>query len=303
MTQHNNNQKYATIAIVGAPNAGKSTITNALAKTKLAIVSPKVQTTRTSLKAIITNQENQLIIIDTPGIFVPQDHRILERIIVKTAWQALREADHICLVIDVSCGINKQNQQIITDLKKENLPITVLLNKIDLVKKHKLLQIIADLQNFGLEDIIPISALQNDGIEQLKTFLFTQCKHFGWLYQQNEITTASYRFLASEITREQLFLHLNQEIPYQLNVLTDSYQVLDKSIKIYQTILVSKNNQKTIILGKNGEIIKKIGMLAKQEIANLVKTRVHLFLFIKVNESWMKNIDNFENLKLDKLPL
>ena len=176
-------------------------------------------------------------------------------------------------------------------------------NKIDLVKKHKLLQIIADLQNFGLEDIIPISALQNDGIEQLKTFLFTQCKHFGWLYQQNEITTASYRFLASEITREQLFLHLNQEIPYQLNVLTDSYQILDKSVKIYQTILVSKNNQKTIILGKNGEMIKKIGMLAKQEIANLVKTRVHLFLFIKVNESWMKNIDNFENLKLDKLPL
>ncbi len=296
-------QKYATIAIVGAPNAGKSTITNALAKTKLAIVSPKVQTTRTSLKAIINHLENQLIIIDTPGIFIPQDHRILERVIVKTAWQALREADHICLVIDVSCGINKQNQQIIADIKKEDLPITVLLNKIDLVKKHKLLQIIADLQSLGLEDIIPISALQNDGIEQLKTFLFTQCKHSGWLYQQNEITTASYRFLASEITREQLFLHLNQEIPYQLNVLTDSYQVLDKSVKIYQTILVSKNNQKTIILGKNGEMIKKIGMLAKQEIANLVKTRVHLFLFVKVDENWMKNIDNFENLKLDKLPL
>jgi len=305
MTQQNNEkQKHGVVAIVGAPNAGKSTITNALTAVKLAIVSPKVQTTRTSLKAIINQEENQLIIIDTPGIFIPQDHRILERIIVKTAWQALREADHICFVVDVSCGINKQNQQIISDLKKEQLPITVVLNKIDLVKKYKLLQIIADLQNLGLDQIIPISALQNDGIEQLKSFLFTQCQQPGWQYQQNEITTASHRFLASEITREQLFLHLNQEIPYQLNVLTDSYQIFDnKSIKIHQTILVSKNNQKTIILGKNGEMIKKIGMLAKQEIANLVKTRVHLFLFVKVNENWMKNIDNFENIKLDKLPL
>jgi GTP-binding protein Era len=305
MTQQNAKiKKYGIVAIVGAPNAGKSTITNSLATVKLAIVSPKIQTTRTSLKAIINQEENQLIIIDTPGIFIPQDHRILERVIVKTAWQALREANHICFVVDVSCGINEQNKQIISDLKKEELPITVLLNKIDLVKKYKLLNIINDLQNLGLNNIIPISALQNDGIEQLKNFLFTQCQYPGWLYQKNEITNASNRFLASEITREKLFLHLNQEIPYQLNVLTDSYQIFNnKSIKIHQTILVSKNNQKTIILGKNGEMIKKIGMLAKQEISYLVKTKVHLFLFIKVNANWMKNIENFENLKLDKLPL
>ena len=297
------NKKHGIVAIVGSPNAGKSTLTNALSGCKLAIVSPKVQTTRTALKAIISESDRQLIIIDTPGIFIPRANKILERVIAKTAWQSLREADHICLVIDSTIGVNNENKQIINDLKKEHLPITVILNKIDLVKKSDLLAIIANLQQLDFNTIFTISATQNDGIDTLKTFLLQQCNHPDFIYNDGEITTAPHRFLASEITREKLFLNLNQELPYHLTVLTDSYSKLaDNSIKIHQTILISKNSQKTIILGKNGSMIKQISQSSREEISKLIGSKVHLFLFIKVKENWMQNIENFENFPISKLP-
>lgn len=297
------NKFHGHIAITGAPNAGKSTLVNALLEQKLAIVSPKVQTTRNSLRAIITEGETQMIIIDTPGIFIPKNDRILERIIVKSAWQALRDAEHICFLIDANLGLNEENRRILTELKAEELPITVVINKIDLIKKSKILNIINDVVGLGLDDILPISATTNDGIDNLRNLLWGQCKNHGWLYDENEITDASSRYLASEITREKLFLNLDQELPYSVSVKTDSFEMLDRNqIKVMQTIFVLKETQKSIILGKKGAMIKKIGQEARIDITDLLGKKTHLFLFVKVQENWMRNIENFEKFELDKLP-
>lgn len=295
-------KKHGIIAIVGAPNAGKSTLTNALLGQKLTIVSPKVQTTRNSIKAIAIEGENQLIIIDTPGIFIPRDDKILERLIVKSAWQALREADHICFLIDGTVGLNQENARIIADLKKENLPITILVNKIDITKKTRILETFAKAADLGFIDILPISAETKDGVEKLKKFLAEKCQRPNWLYDEDQITDAPMRFIASEITREKLFLHLDQELPYCLTVKTDSYQVLDnKQIKIHQTIFVTKESQKTIILGKRGSMIKQIGSEAREDIAQIANTKVHLFLLVKVKDGWMNDSENYEMIDADNL--
>lgn len=297
------NKKHGFIAIVGAPNAGKSTITNALLGQKLSIVSPKVQTTRNSIRAIVISQNTQIILIDTPGIFIPRDDKILERVIVKSAWQGLREANHICFVIDVSVGLNPENIRILNDLKKENLAITVILNKIDLVKKSKMLEIFAGLSSLEITDIIPVSATQNDGIENLKNILATKCQNPDWVFDEEQITDAPMRFIASEITREKLFLNLHKELPYSISVKTDNYEIMaNGNIKIHQTIFVLKDSQKSIIVGKNGSMIKKIGQEARVDIADIAGTKVHLYLFVKVSKDWMRNVENFEKLDLEKLP-
>ena len=306
----NNNQQQSMLpkihgifAIVGMPNAGKSSLTNAMLGQKLSITSPKVQTTRNSIKAIIISNQAQIIAIDTPGIFIPRDDKILERIIVKSAWQALREADHICFVIDAEIGLNLENQRILKDLKKENLDITIIINKIDKIRKSKILDIIAPLANLGFEAILPVSATSGDGIDELKIFLEKKCLHPNWLYNEDEITDAPMRFIASEITREKLFLNLNQELPYSLTVKTDSYQILDNhQIKIKQTILVLKESQKSIVLGKNGQMIKKIGEESRYDLGLIANTKVHLFLFVKVQDNWMNKIENFDRIDIEKLP-
>lgn len=288
-------KKHGTVAIVGSPNVGKSTITNALLGQKIAIISPKVQTTRSSIRAIVIESAVQLILIDTPGIFIPRNDKILERIIVKSAWQALREADHICLVIDATAGINRENLRIISDLKNENLPTTIVINKIDLVKKPILLKVFADLAALGFEDIIPISAKTNDGIEKLKKILLEKCHNPEWVYDEDQITDAPMRFIASEITREKLFLKLNQELPYSLTVKTDSYEILKNGeIKIHQTIFVLKESQKNIIIGKNGSMIKKIGEESRADLSLIAATNVHLFLFVKVKKDWMNDSESYE---------
>lgn len=294
---------HATIALIGAPNAGKSTLTNALLGQKLSIVSPKVQTTRNSIKAIVIEGEVQLILLDTPGIFIPREDKILERIIVKSAWQALRDADHVCLVIDAASGLNRENLRIISDLKKENLIPTIVLNKIDLVKKSSLLEVIAKLAEFGFNEIFMISAEKKDGVEDLKKILCQKCQNSGWIYGEDQITDAPMRFIASEITREKLFLSLNQELPYSLTVKTDSYEVLDNGqIKIHQTILVLKESQKNIIIGKKGAMIKKIGSESRYDLAEIAQTKIHLFLFVKVKKDWMNDIESYEMADVEKLP-
>ena len=299
----NGQKKHGILAITGAPNAGKSTLVNALLGQKLAIVSPKVQTTRNSLRAILTEEENQLIIIDTPGIFIPKNDRILERIIVKSAWQALREAGHICFLIDATIGLDEENRRILCELKAEMMPLTVIITKIDLVKKSKILTIIASTSELGITDIMPISAANNDGIELLRKFLCQTCQNQGWIYDENEITDASSRYLVSEITREKLFLNLEQELPYSVSVKTDSFEMLDHNeLKIMQTIFVLKETQKSIILGKKGAMIKKIGQEARLDIRELLNKKVHLFLFVKVQGDWMRDIENFEKIDLKKLP-
>ena len=297
------NKLHGTVAIVGAPNAGKSTLTNALLGQKLSIVSPKVQTTRNSIKAIIVEGEKQLIILDTPGIFIPRDDKILERVIVKSAWQGLREADHICFLIDASIGMNRENLRIIEDLKKENLQITMIINKMDLVKKGAILEIMAKLVDMGFENIFPISAETKDGVEKIKNFLCEKCLNPGWIYNEEQITDAPMRFIASEITREKLFLKLNQELPYSLTVKTDSYEILNNGdVKIHQTIFVMKDSQKSIIVGKNGSMIKEIGQESRKDIAELADAKVHLFLFVKVKENWMNDVESYEMVDVEKLP-
>ena len=297
------NKKHGHIAIVGAPNAGKSTLTNALLGQKLTIVSPKVQTTRNSIKAIVIEGETQMIVIDTPGIFIPREERILERIIVKSAWQALRDADHICLMIDATVGMTEENIRIAKDLKKENPQITAIINKLDLVKKGTVLEIMAKLVELGFEDIFPISAETKDGVEKIKKFLCEKCVHPSWIYDEEQITDAPMRFIASEITREKLFVKLNRELPYSLTVKTDKYEVLNNGqVKIHQTIFVTRESQKSIILGKNGVMIKEIGEEARRDFSEIAGTKVHLFLFVKVKPNWMNSVENYEMIDVEKLP-
>lgn len=289
-----NDKKHGFIAVVGAPNAGKSTLTNSLIEQKISITSPKVQTTRNSIKAIFHHSQNQIILIDTPGIFIPKKDKLLERMIAKVAWQALREADHICFIVDATQGLNNQNKQILQDLQKENLPTTIIINKIDLIKKTKLLEIIADFAANGFEDIIPTNATQilennKDGIKILQQFLAAKCHNEGWIYDEDQITDAPIKFLAEEITREKLFLKLNQELPYSLCVKTDSFTRFENGdIKIHQTIYVTKENHKAIIIGKRGSLLKEVGLEARIDIANLSQSNVHLFLFVKIRENWIK---------------
>lgn len=297
-------KKHGHIAIIGAPNVGKSTLTNTLLGQKLSIVSPKVQTTRNSIRAIAIEGETQLILIDTPGIFIPRQDKILERIIVKSAWQGLRDANYVCFVIDAAVGLNRENTRLIEDLKKENVPFSVIINKIDLIKKSKILEIIAGVITIvGEIDIIPISCETKDGIEKVKKFLCEKCQELGWIYDEDQITDAPMRFIATEITREKLFLKMNKELPYSLTVKNDSYEVLENGdIKIHQTIYVLKDSQKQIVLGRNGSMIKEIGLEARKDIAEIAGAKVHLFLFVKVKKDWMNDVESYESLDVDKLP-
>lgn len=295
-------KKHGIIALIGSPNAGKSTLTNALLGQKLTIVSPKVQTTRNSIKAIVIEGETQLILIDTPGIFIPRDEKILERIIVKSAWQALRDADHVCFLIDAEVGFNNETQRILKDLEKDNIKPTIVLNKIDAIKKNRLLETVAKLADLGFSDILMISAQSGEGVPHLRKFLCDKCETPGWIYDEEQITDAPMKFIASEITREKLFLKLNQEIPYSLTVKTDLYEVFDNGqIKIHQTIYVLKESQKTIIIGKNGSMIKEVGQEARQDIAEIVGNKVHLFLFCKVKEDWMNDVESYEMLDVENI--
>jgi GTP-binding protein Era len=238
--------------------------------------------------------ETQMILIDTPGIFIPRQDKILERIIVKSAWQGLREADHICFIIDATKGFDEGTAKLIADLKKEELPLTIIINKIDLIKKSAILEIIAACAAIGLQDMIPISAETKDNLEYLKKFLCEKCQNPGWIYDENQITDAPMRFIASEITREKLFLKLSQELPYNLTVKTDSYEILTNGeIKIHQTIFVTKESQKSIVVGKNGSMIKEVGLEARNDISQIANAKTHLFLFVKVQKDWMNSTQNY----------
>lgn len=302
-TQINKAQRCGTVALVGAPNVGKSTLTNALLGQKLTIVSSKPQTTRNSIRAIVVEDETQLVVIDTPGIFIPRDDKLLERIIVKSAWQGLRESDHVCFLIDASLGLNKNNIKILKDLKKENADLTVIINKIDLVKKSTLLEIIAQITSFELNNIFMISAQNNDGVDGLRKFLCSKCPLSPWMYDEDQITDAPMRFVASEITREKLFEKLDREVPYCITVKTDHYEVLrNGEVKIHQTIFIVRDSQKAIILGKRGELIRQVSAEARHDIGEIAGTNVHLYLFVKVKKNWMNNTENYEMMDVEKIP-
>jgi GTP-binding protein Era len=288
-------KKFSQIALIGAPNAGKSTLTNFLVGQKISIVSPKVQTTRNTIKAIMVEGETQIVFLDTPGVFIPQTTRPLERAIVRSAWQAIKEADFVCLLIDATKGLIENNQQILKDLEFHKIKPVIAINKVDSIAKEKTLGMIAELAGRGFEDIFLISATTGDGVEPLKKHLIAITPQSDWQFNDDEITDAPMKFVASEITREKLFIHLKQDLPYSLFVKTDSWEDLNNGqVKIKQTITVLKESQKMIVLGKGGSMIKQIGEESRKDIGELLGTKVHLFLFVKVEEDWINKKENYD---------
>jgi GTP-binding protein Era len=280
-------QKCGFVAILGEPNAGKSTLVNQIVGSKVSIVSPKVQTTRRRILGIAIREETQLILIDTPGIFVPR--RSLEKTMVKTAYESIQGADCTVLLVDSSQRSFEGTHQILNNLG-QNRPIIIVLNKIDLIEPPRLLQIVTDLSKYSqITDTFMISALHNDGVEDLVKMLAGKMKLGPWHYPEDQLTNLPMRIWAAEITREQLMLQLRQELPYETYVETEKWEQFENgSVKINQAIVVAREAQKPIILGKKGQQIKKISMEARLQMEHLLGHPVHLILFVKVEDNWME---------------
>ncbi|MCF8468470.1 MAG: GTPase Era [Sneathiella sp.] len=287
------------VALVGAPNAGKSTLLNQLVGAKIAIVTPKVQTTRARVTAIAIEDQSQIIFVDTPGIFKPT--RRLEKAMVDAAWSGAEDADRIVLIVDAAKGITADVERIITGLKKYNRRAHVILNKIDILKRDSLLGLAKDLSERGIfDEIFMLSALKGDGVAELRAALAKEMPEGPWLYPEDQLALAPMRQLAAEITREKLFLRMNQELPYSLTVETESWEERDDgSVKIQQVIYVSRTNYKPMVLGKGGQTIKKIGAMAREELEEILGHRVHLFLFVKVREKWLDDPERYREMGLD----
>ena len=288
------------VALVGAPNAGKSTLLNALVGSKVAIVSPKVQTTRTRVLGITLEGDSQLVFVDTPGIFQPK--RRLERAMVAAAWQGAQDADLVVLLVDATADrIKPETRSIIEGLKAAGRPAILALNKIDAVKRPKLLALSEALNAEGdFTATYMISALTADGLDDLKSALATAVPEGPWLYPEDQLSDMPERLLAAEITREKIFLRLYQELPYAATVETESWEQRDDgSIAISQVIFVQRDTQKAIVLGKGGQMIKAIGTAARQELEEILDCRVHVRLFVKVRESWIDDPDRYRDWGLD----
>lgn len=293
-------KKAAFVAICGSPNVGKSTILNQIIGTKLSIVSPKVQTTRTTLKGIYNSDNCQLVFVDTPGIFSPK--RVLEEAIVKTAWSGIEGIDLVLLVVDAVRGVCSDAAMIIDKLAVHKVKPILLINKQDLVTNEKLNRLIEEYKNSGMfRDVLSVSALKNKGVDSLMQYLTKLAPESEWYFPEDQLTTAPLRLIASEITREKLFLNLADELPYNLTVETESWEEgKNGSVKINQLIFVTKDTHKQIILGTKGQMIKKIGMQARKEIEELVDGKVHLFLFIKVRENWFNDPERYRYLGMQQ---
>jgi GTP-binding protein Era len=287
------------IALIGAPNVGKSTLVNALVGAKVSIVTHKVQTTRALVRGIATAGAAQLVLIDTPGIFAPR--RRLERAMVATAWGGAHDADVIAVLLDARRGLDPEAEARLARLAEARQPKLLILNKIDLVARPTLLALAADAnarQKF--DATFMISALTGDGVADLKAWLAAHVPLGPWHYPADEISDAPLRSLAAEITREKLFLRLHEELPYQLTVETDQWKSLrGGAVRIEQTIYVARESQRKIVLGKGGQGIKAIGAEARREIAEIVEAPVHLFLFVKVRENWADDPERYRGMGLE----
>ncbi len=297
--QGNETERCGYVALVGAPNAGKSTLLNQLVGAKIAIVSPKVQTTRARVTAIALEGSSQLIFVDTPGIFKPS--RRLEKAMVDAAWGGAQDADRVVLIVDAVKGMTADVERIIDGLQKSGRRAHVILNKIDALKRDRLLGLAEAFSRQEIfDDIFMISALKGDGVDDLRAALAKEMPIGPWLYPEDQLALAPMRHLAAEITREKLFLRMNQELPYSLTVETESWEERkDGSVKIQQIIFVSRANHKPIVLGKGGQTIKKIGAMAREELEEMLGRRVHLFLFVKVREKWLDDPERYQEMGLD----
>jgi GTP-binding protein Era len=293
-------------AIIGAPNAGKSTLVNALVGSKVAIVSPKVQTTRMPVRGVAIRGETQIVFVDTPGIFKPR--RRLDRAMVTSAWAGAADADATVLIVDAPDLVAqpdglaaRDTYAIIEKLRENGAKAALALNKIDGMKRTDLLPLIERLNDQAVfADVFLISALKGDGIEDLARWCASRMPESPWLFPEDQIGDISSRLLAAEITREKIYLRLHDELPYASTVETEKWEERkDGSVKIDQTIYVQRDGQKAIVLGKGGATIKKIGELARTEMEEIFGRRVHLFLFVKVRENWAEEREHYREMGLE----
>lgn len=294
------NPRCGFVALVGAPNAGKSTLLNAMVGSKVSIVSSKVQTTRTRVLGITIAGDSQIIFVDTPGIFKPK--RRLDRAMVQAAWQGAEDADLIGVLYDVSRrGIDDDTRGIIARLKEQGRKAILILNKIDLVPREKLLGLAESFNSEGIfTDIFMLSASTGDGVEHLRGFLAERMPEGPWHYPEDQISDMPMRLLAAEITREKLFQQLHQELPYAATVETEQWEEFENgSVKISQVVFVQRESQKAIVLGKQGARIKALGQAARTELEEMLEQRVHLMLFVKVRENWENDPERYEAWGLD----
>jgi GTP-binding protein Era len=287
------------IALIGAPNVGKSTLINAIVGAKVAIVSHKVQTTRTLLRGIAVQADSQLVFIDTPGIFQPR--RRLDRAMVAGAWTGAGDADIVSAIIDARRGLDAETLALMERLAGLERPKILIVNKVDLVEKPTLLTLVKEAsERVAFAATFMVSALTGDGVADLKQWLAGHVPAGPWHYPEDQITDAPLRQLAAEITREKLYLRLHQELPYQSTVETNSWKELkDGSVRIEQTIYVERMSQRKIVLGKGGQTIKAIGAEARREIAEIAEQPVHLFLFVKVREAWGDDPERYREIGLE----
>jgi GTP-binding protein Era len=290
------------IAILGAPNVGKSTLLNRLVGTKVSIVTPKVQTTRRRILGITVRGAAQLVFVDTPGIFTPHPGRRLERAMVQAAWRSVEDADRRLLVVDARRGIDRDTEMILAELGKSGRPMTLVINKIDLVPPPTVLPLIDQLNRTGLfERVFIVSALTGDGCEDLLNALGADLPEGPWLFPEDQLSDLSQRAMAAEITREKLFERLRQELPYSLTVETENWAAAEDGgeVRIDQIIYVQRDSQKAIILGKGGRQIKAVGQAARIELEQMLGCRVHLFLFVKVRPKWLEDPERYAEMGLE----
>ncbi len=287
------------VAIIGAPNVGKSTLVNAMVGSKVSIVSPKVQTTRAMIRGIAIEGNSQLIFVDTPGIFAPR--RRLDRAMVAVAWSGAHDADIVAVMIDAKRGLDDESLAIVAKVADVAAAKLLVVNKVDLVAKPSLLGLVHDANaRMPFAATFLVSAQNGDGVAEVKRWLAAHVPPGPWHYPEDQISDAPMRALAAEITREKIYLRLHQELPYRSTVETDSWKELrDGSVRIEQTIFVERESQRKIALGKGGQAIRSIGAEARKEIAQLIEKPVHLFLFVKVREGWADDPERYREMGLE----
>ncbi|NOZ43490.1 MAG: GTPase Era [Alphaproteobacteria bacterium] len=295
----NDNRCCGFVALLGAPNAGKSTLLNSLVGSKISIVTHKVQTTRSRFIGIALHHNCQLIFIDTPGIFAPGKR--LERAMVSAAWTGASEADVVVVIVDAARMLDDNSRRIIDGLKKNNRQAILVLNKIDVIRRDSLLQLSQQLNEIGdFTETLMVSALKGDGLEDLKAVISRQLPRGPWLYPEDQMTDITERMLAAEVTREKFFLRLHEELPYAATVETESWQEKkDGSVRIEQVIYVERDSQKAIVIGKGGRSLKEIGKMARLELEEMLDRRIHLFIFVKVRKNWSEDKERYRNMGLD----
>lgn len=287
------------VALLGAPNAGKSTLTNALVGTKVSIVSHKVQTTRSIVRGIALDGAAQVVLVDTPGIFAPK--RRLERAMVSSAWTHAADADVIALLVDANRGLDEDIEALLGQLKDIRKPRALILNKIDLIRRDSLLALAAAItERVPFDRVFMVSALTGDGVVDVRRWFAETVPPGPWLYPEDQVSDAPMRMLAAEITREKMFLRLHDELPYRSTVETESWKELrNGSVRIEQTIFVERESQRKIVLGKGGNTIKTISTESRKEISEIIEQPVHLFLFVKVRESWADDPERYREMGLE----